>query len=248
MKKLIASAVLALLLAPLGFAEAAGCVSPGLSVGSKGDSVRTLQQFLVAQNYPGGGSWMVTGNYGQATAAAVRIFQGQHGLAQTGAVDAATASATGGSCGGSGAYYGPLSRDSGASVNGWNAYQNGSPSNSYYTYPSTSYTYPYSNNWYNSNSYQYPYNYGSIPTTPILTTIMATIGIITGALQSSHRCHKIPATLAKSSPCTAMASTSTTIPFLLAHKRSTISPREMAVRFVSRFQMEVTRIPILALK
>src|SRR3989344_6760905 len=74
-----------------------------LSVGSRGASVSTLQIFLVAQNYPGGGNWMITGYYGQATAAAVRIFQSQHGLAQTGIADAATRTAM---CGGSYSNYG----------------------------------------------------------------------------------------------------------------------------------------------
>ncbi len=64
-----------------------------LSIGSRGSEVRTLQSFLVAQNYPGGGSWMITGYYGQATAAAVRIFQQYRGVPQTGVVDGATRAA-----------------------------------------------------------------------------------------------------------------------------------------------------------
>lgn len=69
-----------------------GCVSLSrdLSIGSRGSEVTQLQNFLVTQNYPGGGSWMVTGYFGQATAAAVRNYQAQRGLPMTGAVDSAT--------------------------------------------------------------------------------------------------------------------------------------------------------------
>ena len=72
-----------------------GCVtlSQDLSLGSRASDVRALQNFLVAQNYPGGGSWMVTGYFGAATAAAVRNFQSGQGLANTGAIDAATRAA-----------------------------------------------------------------------------------------------------------------------------------------------------------
>jgi len=81
-------------------------ISSNLSLGSRGSEVSTLQQFLVNQNYPGAGSWMVTGYFGRATEAAVRTFQVSRGLLQTGIVDAATRSALGGSCfPGLGAYY-----------------------------------------------------------------------------------------------------------------------------------------------
>ncbi|KKW19898.1 MAG: NlpC/P60 family protein [Parcubacteria group bacterium GW2011_GWA2_51_10] len=63
-------------------------LSRDLSVGSRGSDVTTLQNFLVAQNYPGGGSWMVTGYFGQATRAAVMNFQRSRGLAATGISDA----------------------------------------------------------------------------------------------------------------------------------------------------------------
>ena len=51
-----------------------GCVilTTNLSFGSRGAEVTKLQQFLVSQNYPGGGSWMITGYFGQATTQAVR--------------------------------------------------------------------------------------------------------------------------------------------------------------------------------
>lgn len=65
-------------------------ISRDLSIGSRGADVTTLQRFLVAQNYPGGGSWMSSGYFGQATAAAVRNYQVQRGLATTGVVDGAT--------------------------------------------------------------------------------------------------------------------------------------------------------------
>lgn len=72
-----------------------GCVSIGqnLSSGSRGSAVTQLQQFLVGQNFPGGGNWMITGKYGAATAAAVRDFQQVQGLPTTGIVDSATRSA-----------------------------------------------------------------------------------------------------------------------------------------------------------
>ncbi|HEY4526687.1 MAG TPA: peptidoglycan-binding protein [Candidatus Paceibacterota bacterium] len=111
MKKLLVSAfaVVALVTAApvLGQSYSYGCVSvpAGLGAGSRGASVSTLQSFLVAQNYPGAGSWMITGYYGQATAAAMRNFQISQGLLQTGYVDAATATAVSRvSCGGTTIY------------------------------------------------------------------------------------------------------------------------------------------------
>ncbi len=74
---------------PSTSANCAG-ISRDLSVGSRGADVTTLQRLLVAQNYPGGGSWMVTGYFGAATAAAVRNYQTQHGIPTTGFVDSAT--------------------------------------------------------------------------------------------------------------------------------------------------------------
>ena len=68
-------------------------LSRNLSVGSQGSDVSNLQRFLVAQNYPGGGSWMVTGYYGLATQVAVRNFQLLSNLSQTGSVDFSTRSA-----------------------------------------------------------------------------------------------------------------------------------------------------------
>ncbi len=86
---LTASAASAQAYYPSTSANCAG-ISRDLSVGSRGADVTTLQRLLVAQNYPGGGNWMVTGYYGAATAAAVRNYQTQHGIPTTGVVDSAT--------------------------------------------------------------------------------------------------------------------------------------------------------------
>ncbi len=106
--KIIASGILAVSLfaAPQAFAQSyyAGCVNltSNLSVGSRNSEVSTLQRFLVAQNYPGGGSWMVTGYFGNATRVAVQNFQQSANLPMTGWVDAQTRSAIyTRSCGGS---------------------------------------------------------------------------------------------------------------------------------------------------
>ena len=126
-----------------------------LSYGSSGAQVRLLQTFLVSRNYPGGGTWMITGNFRTATLTAVRNFQMEQGLSTTGVVDAATRAAISRvTCGG---YTAP------ATTYGYN-YSN--------TYP-YSYNYNYNNNNnnynYNNNSncyYTYPYtcnntyNYG----------------------------------------------------------------------------------------
>lgn len=68
-------------------------ISRNLSIGSQGSDVSSLQRFLVAQNYPGGGSWMITGYYGLATQVAVRNFQISAGLSQTGTADPTTRAA-----------------------------------------------------------------------------------------------------------------------------------------------------------
>ncbi len=65
-------------------------ISRDLVQGMSGGDVTALQQFLVSRNYPGGGSWMVTGYFGPATAAAVRNFQSAQALPQTGRVDSQT--------------------------------------------------------------------------------------------------------------------------------------------------------------
>jgi hypothetical protein len=148
-------------------------LTQNLSYGSRGSQVSALQTFLVAQNYPGGGSWMISGFYGSATMAAVRNFQQAHGLAATGAVDSSTRAA--------------ISNCGNGYVYNQNQYQ-------YQTYPSsfaqgyggTQYSYqipPYTN--YNNNNYNncgtYPYyysctNYGSTPTLTSLSVTSASAG------------------------------------------------------------------------
>ena len=68
-------------------------ITRDLTVGSRGSDVRSLQNFLVSRNYPGGGQWLVTGYFGRATRAGVINFQIDSGIAQTGWVDAATRNA-----------------------------------------------------------------------------------------------------------------------------------------------------------
>lgn len=78
-----------------GASYSGGCVNlvSDLSYGSRSGDVSSLQTFLVGQNFPGGGSWMITGYFGNATLAAVRNFQQQQGLQMTGVADAATRAA-----------------------------------------------------------------------------------------------------------------------------------------------------------
>lgn len=63
-----------------------------LTVGSKGEPVKTVQTFLnrIAQNYPLIGKVPVDGVYGENTAKQVKLFQQTFGLPQTGQVDYAT--------------------------------------------------------------------------------------------------------------------------------------------------------------
>ena len=63
-----------------------------LTVGSNGESVRQIQEFLnrIAQNYPLIPKVAVDGTYGESTAEAVRVFQGIFNLPKTGVVDYAT--------------------------------------------------------------------------------------------------------------------------------------------------------------
>ena len=74
------------------YTAGAACVTLArdLSAGSRGTDVTALQNFLLAQNYPGAGAWMVTGYFGTATKQAVLNFQSQRGLAQSGIADAQT--------------------------------------------------------------------------------------------------------------------------------------------------------------
>lgn len=152
-KVLISTAVVALsLIAGVASAQTYGTcasVSTTLSVGSRGTQVLALQEFLVSQNYPGGGAWMETGYYGTATEAAVRDFQESRGLPQTGSVDSATLAALENCNAVSTSYTYP-----------------GYPAYTGTTYPYTTYptTYPY--------TYPYNYNYG----TPTITSLSQNTG------------------------------------------------------------------------
>lgn len=129
-------------------ASSVSCVNltQTLSYGSRGAQVSTLQAFLANQNFPGSGSWMVTGYFGNATRAAVIDLQQQHGIAQTGIVDGATRAVIyTASCGGVTPYvYGTNYGTTVGTVAPWNAYNNGST------------VYPYNNNSgnnYNNTNY-----------------------------------------------------------------------------------------------
>lgn len=124
------------------------CVSlaTDLSYGSRGSQVSQLQTFLVTRNYPGGGNWMITGSFRAATLAAVKNFQMEQGMPQTGAVDAATRAAIARvSCNGS--VY---------NNNNYN-YNNNINTNCYYTYPYTC----------NNNSYNYGYGVALTSLSPV---------------------------------------------------------------------------------
>jgi peptidoglycan hydrolase-like protein with peptidoglycan-binding domain len=116
-----------------GKAVSSGCVTLArdLSLGSRGEDVTALQNFLLAQNYPGSGSWMVTGYFGSATRQAVLNFQSQMGLTMTGIVDSETrVSIASSTCGGNyGSYFANP------------AYYNTLPASNtiapYYSYPNT---------------------------------------------------------------------------------------------------------------
>jgi len=127
-------------------------LSRNLSYDVRGSDVTQLQVFLVSQNFPGGGSWMETGLYGAATTAAVRDFQQEAGVPQTGIVDVSTRAAISQmTCGGSVAYVTPATTV--YPINQtipWNQYGN---------------NYPYNNNGYVSlNLTSLSQNTGSIGT------------------------------------------------------------------------------------
>ena len=56
-----------------------------LSIGSKGDAVKTLQYYLISKGYSCGSAG-ADGDFGQSTYNAVIKFQGDHGLSQDGIV------------------------------------------------------------------------------------------------------------------------------------------------------------------
>jgi hypothetical protein len=111
----------------------------------RGNDVRQLQTFLVNQNFPGSGSWMITGRFLSATEAAVRNFQQSQGINPTGVVDYQTRTAISSmSCGGQG-YSGYL----GNNYANYNTYTTNS------SYPIATNSYPYNYTNYNSNTYPY---------------------------------------------------------------------------------------------
>jgi hypothetical protein len=68
-------------------------INKDLSVGARGSDVLALQKFILSRNYPGGGSWMLTGYYGAATRAGVIDIQIDMHVPQTGILDGATRAA-----------------------------------------------------------------------------------------------------------------------------------------------------------
>lgn len=120
-------------------------ITRDLSYGMRGSDVSSLQSFLVSQNFPGGGSWMVTGYFGNATLQAVRNFQSQQGIPMTGVADASTRAAI--------SRVGCLPGQGGLSY-----YQNYSGAYPYVSYPST-YNYNF------NNAYTYPYASGQLALT-----------------------------------------------------------------------------------
>lgn len=77
------------------YSAEAACISVpyGLSAGSRNTSVLQLQQFLLGRNYPGSGAWMLSGYFGSATRQALKNFQMESGLSQTGITDTDTIAA-----------------------------------------------------------------------------------------------------------------------------------------------------------
>ncbi len=119
-----------------------------LSYGMRGTDVRSLQSYLASLNYPGGGSWMVTGFFGPATRAAVQSYQSSHNLYPSGIVDANTRGAILGSCG------------SYSNSNPVYPTYPSTPSYPYQTYPSYP-TYPTYPTYQTTPCTSYPYSYGS---------------------------------------------------------------------------------------
>lgn len=166
-----------------GTSYSSGCVnlSTDVSYGQSGAQVSQLQAFLVAQNYPGGGSWMQTGYFGAATLAALRDFQQSQNIPVTGVADATTRAAIANvSCGFPGL---------GGSYSYGNNYNYSQPYNYSYNYnqPYTYNQYPYNYGYpYNSNNGcgTYPYytpcytynNYGSAPSLTSLSPTSAVPG------------------------------------------------------------------------
>ena len=79
--------------APALHAESSATAVAGLTVGARGDAVKSVQQALVNQGITVSGG--VDGIFGPGTESALKQFQKQRGLATSGAVDDATALALG---------------------------------------------------------------------------------------------------------------------------------------------------------
>jgi hypothetical protein len=194
MNKLLASSVIALTLASASAASAqsyygpsygispmstysGGCVNltGDLAFGAKGSQVTHLQNFLVAQNYPGSGSWMVTGYFGQATLAAVRDFQQTQGLPTTGIVDAGTRAAiSNASC----RMPGTLLGQGNAYNWNWNAYTPTYPNyGAFPSYPSNYYGQVAGGFGYGScGTFPYFYSCQNYNSAPTLSSLSATSG------------------------------------------------------------------------
>jgi len=151
-------------------AVSAGCVTLNrdLTVGMRGSDVTSLQSFLVAQYYPGSGSWMVTGYFGAATQAAVRNFQSQRGLAQTGIADSATRSAIGNCQSGQGGIGGAV-----------NNYVNPFSYNNSFNYGLQGQGYNYSGT--NQYNYNYNTNYNYPVTGAVRIDTLSVTSAVTGA-------------------------------------------------------------------
>ncbi|MBI5470515.1 peptidoglycan-binding protein [Candidatus Kaiserbacteria bacterium] len=124
---------------PSLYGSPSGCVSLSrdLSIGSRGSDVTSLQRFIVSRNYPGGGSWMITGYFGSATRAGVMNVQNDMNLPQTGYVDASTRAAISQATCGYSTQVQPIN---------WNNYNY----TNQYPYNYTYNTYPYNYNNYNN--------------------------------------------------------------------------------------------------
>lgn len=133
------------------FSELASCevILRDLSLGMRGSDVLSLQEFLVSQNYPGSGSWMLTGYFWKATEQAVKNFQSSQELPATGIVDVLTRTAIARvTCDG-------LFPGNPYSMNGWPFYQQ------------MPYQYPY-----------YPYARYPASQTPALYSISPASGVV----------------------------------------------------------------------
>ena len=154
----------------LSYGNACVNVTRDLSMGSRGAEVTSLQRFLVSRDYPGSGSWMVTGKFGRATQAAVRNFQTEQHLSISGWVDSETRMAIDRvSCGGGGDWnMGSTQTNYGYS----NPFSNAQP-----TIFGNQYPQPYLNNSYTPyNNGFTPFNNYSYGQSPVITSFSSNSG------------------------------------------------------------------------